>query len=161
VGIRIANSQMKLPQVLCFKTGAQTVSSPQKKVRKNSNDSTASTAASETPGPLAPKASEHSPVDKTTREFIPDIRKEQEWFKYWDSHGLGMLSKPEATNAIQKTFGSFNAEKISCIIDALWPDFDKDEYGFIDSKAMLRKQTGLVDVTLRMYQLAVAKQYAL
>jgi hypothetical protein len=172
---------MKLPQMLCFKMSAQDASSPKKvrkdstdskTVRKDSTDSTASTTASER---HAPKVAEHNTMDQSPRvrvpeireepskalqARIPDIRKEQDWFNHWDTHGLGMLSKPEATTAIQKTFGTFNAEKLSCIIDALWPEFDVEEHGFIGPDGMLKKKSGLVDATLRTYQLSRTVEWA-
>lgn len=152
-------SRMKLPgkqwfAFSCFKMNSTDAYSPNpKKPRKNSKDSTASTADSETTAHRLSSSFVDADSGKPL-ERIPDIRKEHEWFNYWDVHGLGMLSKLEATAAIQKTFLSFNAQKLSCIIDGLWPEFDQD--GMIGLEGLLRKQTGLVDVSLRTYQVALA-----
>lgn len=132
-----------------FKGSSQYAPLPEKelpvKQRKNSHDSTATTAASET---------DASRPQTPPRTHIPDIRKEHDWFNHWDIHGFGMLSKAEATTAIQQTYSYLNAEKLSCIIDTRWPEFDKDGSGVIGVEGMLRKQTGLVDSSLHMYQLA-------
>lgn len=150
---------MKLPQMSCFRLSSKDATSP-KKARRNSSDSTASTATSETlDAMLPPKDPMHITMHMMPQSPIPDIRKEQDWFNHWDLDGLGMLSKLEATAAIQKTFRSFNAEQLSFIIDELWSQFDQD--GFIGIEAMLRKQTGLVDATLHTYRLALAKRYSL
>lgn len=152
-------SRMKLPgkrwfAFSCFKVNSTDASCPNpKKPRKNSNASTASTAESETVSRRLSSSWIDADSEKPL-ERIPDIRKEREWFNYWDVHGLGMLSKSEATTAIQKTFLSFNAEKLSCIIDSLWPDIAQD--GMIGLEGLLRKQTGLVDVSLHRYQVALA-----
>eukprot|EP00746_Dinoflagellata_sp_MGD_P166990 gnl/MRDRNA2_/MRDRNA2_97264_c0_seq1.p1 gnl/MRDRNA2_/MRDRNA2_97264_c0~~gnl/MRDRNA2_/MRDRNA2_97264_c0_seq1.p1 ORF type:complete len:157 (+),score=40.57 gnl/MRDRNA2_/MRDRNA2_97264_c0_seq1:89-559(+) len=140
----------------CFKMNpTDTSSTNPKKPRKDSKDSTASTADSATVSRRLSSSWIDADSEKPL-ERIPDIRKEREWFNYWDVHGLGMLSKLEATAAIQKTFLSFNPEKLSCIIDALWPEFDQD--GMIGLDGMLRKQTGLVDASLQTYQMALASR---
>lgn len=152
---------MKLPRFSCFKKGAQEASPAVAKIRNRagskdsvSADSTASTADSEAVLPKLSGSFINADTEKPL-ERIPDIRKEREWFDYWDVHRLGMLSKREAIEALQKTFGSFNPQKLTLVIDALWPEFDKDGSGLIGREAMLRKQTGLVDTALYKYQLAL------
>lgn len=120
-----------------------------KKASKNSVDSCSDSIATASTAPDTPTVKES---EKTPQ--IPDIRKESRWFNHWDVHGLGMLSKSGATAAIQETFSSLDAEKLSCIIGELWSEFDVEGTGCIGREAMLRKQIGLVDASLRAYQLA-------
>lgn len=177
---------MKLPNFLCFRMNSSDAKSRKKlhkqqgttntirltneslvDVDKKPSDSTVSTAASETPPrhqsdlPLTSLSGRPMPQvrmpDPQVR--IPDIRRQHDWFNHWDVEGRGRLSKVEATNAIQQTYRSFDAKKLKYIIDALWKggkiELDKD--GMIGLEGMLRSQNGLVDVTLRTYQLALAR----
>lgn len=140
---------MKLPQI--FKMSYGHAGFP-KKASKNSVDSCSDSIATASTAPESSDTPTLKESQKTPQ--IPDIRKESRWFNHWDVHGLGMLSKVEATAAIQETFSSLDTEKLSCIIGELWSEFDREGTGSIGREAMLRKQIGLVDASLRAYQLA-------
>lgn len=91
------------------------------------------------PGGLLQYITSHL-VPPESRPPPPDIRKKQEWFRYWDSDGSHSLDKSEICRAVVKTFRHMHNglddpahnKNIASFLDMVWPIFDHDGSGAIE-----------------------------
>ena len=97
----------------------------------------------------------------TATRDIPNITTHKlAWFSYWDEDGSNALEKGEVLRAFIKTFrlkrkgdqGRELTEKISSVVEAVWPVFDTDMSGSIDKDEFLSRD-GLADTIVATLQM--------